>query len=112
MKIFRIPPPAALISALLYAGIGAGFLWGALPCGLVYSVVALAATSGNAAGGAAVMLAFWLGTLPALLFAGISAAKLSQWKSNLSFRRIAGTIMIGIGLFAMMPVVRAVVSGL
>jgi len=88
--------------------LGAGFLWGALPCGLVYSAVALAATSGNAQGGATVMLVFWSGTLPALLFAGVSAAKLSQLKSNANFRRIAGTIMIGIGLFALMPVAKAI----
>jgi sulfite exporter TauE/SafE len=92
--------------------LGAGFLWGALPCGLVYSAVALAATSGSAAGGAAIMLAFWSGTLPALLFAGVSAAKLSQLKANASFRRIAGTIMIGIGLFAMMPVSKAILPGI
>ena len=32
--------------------LGAGFIWGALPCGLVYSAVVLAATAGGASGGA------------------------------------------------------------
>lgn len=83
--------------------IGAGFLWGALPCGLVYSAVAMAATSGNPAGGALVMLLFWLGTLPALLLAGASAERLQSWRTRKSFRRVAGTIMIVIGVLATAP---------
>lgn len=51
-----------------------GFLWGALPCGLVYSVVAMAATSGSAANGALIMFAFWIGTVPVLLLAEIGRA--------------------------------------
>ena len=109
----RLSPLAKHVLPVATSGraLGAGFLWGALPCGLVYSAVALAATSGSTAGGAAVMLAFWCGTLPALLFAGASAAKLSQLKSNANFRRIAGMIMIGIGMFAMLPIARSIVSG-
>jgi sulfite exporter TauE/SafE len=41
-----------------------------LPCGWLYSFVLLAAGSGSEVSGAKVMLAFWLGTLPALLAAG------------------------------------------
>ena len=83
--------------------IGAGFLWGALPCGLVYSAVAMAATSGSAFGGSLVMLVFWLGTVPALLLAGTFAHKISEWRSRRSFRRVAGAIMILIGLVALAP---------
>jgi sulfite exporter TauE/SafE len=86
--------------------LGAGFLWGALPCGLVYSSVAMAATSGSAPGGAAVMLAFWAGTLPALLVAGAGAGQLNRLRTNLVFRRIAGLAVIVVGLFALMPVVK------
>jgi sulfite exporter TauE/SafE len=50
------------------------------------------------------MLAFWLGTLPALMLAGASAERLGRWKSNQLFRRIAGVIVIVIGIFALMPV--------
>ena len=84
--------------------LAAGFLWGALPCGLVYSAVAMAATSGSARHGALVMLAFWLGTLPALMLAGASAQRLGRWKSNVSYRRVAGLMVILIGLLALMPV--------
>ncbi len=83
---------------------GAGLLWGALPCGLVYSAVAMAATTGTPWQGALVMFAFWLGTLPALLLAGASARQLMQWKSRRSFRRAAGIIMILIGVLALAPV--------
>ncbi len=83
--------------------LGAGFLWGALPCGLVYSAVAMAATSGSAVNGSLVMLSFWAGTLPALIFAGATAARLQRWKSMPAFRRMAGGIMIVLGLSAMGP---------
>lgn len=81
----------------------AGFLWGALPCGLVYSAVAMAATSGSVLNGSIVMLFFWAGTLPALIFAGVTAARLQQWRSKPVFRRLAGGIMIVIGFLAMGP---------
>ena len=42
-----------------------GFLWGLLPCGLIYSALGLALVSGNPLTAALVMLAFGLGTLPA-----------------------------------------------
>ena len=81
--------------------LGAGMLWGALPCGLVYGTVAIAATSGTAPGGAAVMLAFWLGTLPALLAAGASAQKLERWSRKPSLRRFTGATLVLVGAFAL-----------
>jgi uncharacterized protein len=85
-------PPRAL---------AAGFIWGALPCGLVYSAVAIAATSGSATSGALIMLVFWLGTLPALLVAGASARKLAAWVRHRVLRRLTGLMLVGIGLFAL-----------
>jgi hypothetical protein len=84
--------------------LAAGFLWGALPCGLVYSAVAMAATSGSAIGGIMVMTAFWAGTLPALILVGTSAGQLNRWKSNAAVRKTAGVIVILVGVFALMPV--------
>ena len=78
--------------------LGAGFIWGALPCGLVYSAVAIAMTSGTALTGATIMLAFWIGTLPTLLLAGASAAYLQQLQTSKLLRRIAGILVILIGL--------------
>lgn len=79
----------------------AGFLWGALPCGLVYSAVSIAATTGNAAGGALVMLAFWLGTVPALMFAGASSARLVEWRRKGPIRQLAGVALLLIGSLAL-----------
>ncbi len=42
-----------------------------LPCGWLYAFVISAAGAGSPAAGAAVMLAFWLGTVPALLGVGL-----------------------------------------
>ena len=81
--------------------VAAGFLWGALPCGLVYSAVAIAATGGNAATGAYVMFAFWLGTAPALFLAGASAAKLALWRRKGAVRRGAGLILVVLGFLAL-----------
>lgn len=55
-----------------------GMLWGLVPCGLVYSVLPLAFLSGDAFTGAALMLAFGLGTLPNLLLISKFSAALAQ----------------------------------
>lgn len=81
--------------------VAAGFLWGALPCGLVYSAVAIAATGGNAGTGALVMFVFWLGTAPALLLAGASAAKLAAWRRKAAVRRGAGLVLVLLGFLAL-----------
>jgi sulfite exporter TauE/SafE len=72
----------------------------------------MAATSGSATNGAFVMLAFWAGTLPALILAGASAERLTRWKSNKVFRRVAGTVMIVIGLLALMPLTKYIASSI
>ena len=48
----------------------AGLLTGFLPCGLVYSFLALAASSGSVAKGVLIMLCFGLGTIPVMLVTG------------------------------------------
>ena len=54
----------------------AGLLTGFLPCGLVYSFLALAASSGSVVKGVLIMLSFGLGTIPVMLItgAGLSGA--------------------------------------
>ena len=101
----RLSPLARFVLPVTTPGraLGAGFLWGALPCGLVYSAVALAATTGAPADGALVMMLFWIGTLPALLVAGTSAEWLNRVKRNVLARRMAGSIILVIGALALMP---------
>lgn len=75
-----------------------GALWGWLPCGLVYSLLVSALLSGGAASGAAVMLAFGLGTLPNLLLAGMLFKRLRDITSNRRVRLAAGVLVAGFGV--------------
>jgi uncharacterized protein len=77
--------------------IAAGVLWGWVPCGLVYSMLALAMASGSAHDGAFVMLAFGLGTLPNLLAAGMAAQKLFAIRRAPWIRRVAGLLIVVLG---------------
>lgn len=47
-----------------------------LPCGWLYAFVATAAGTGSASGGATVMAAFWLGTVPVMAGLGLAAQRL------------------------------------
>jgi uncharacterized protein len=47
-----------------------------LPCGWLYAFAVVAAGTGQALGGAAVMAAFWAGTVPALALVGVGIAGL------------------------------------
>jgi hypothetical protein len=75
-----------------------GFIWGWLPCGLVYSVLIWALSAGSVAKGALLMLAFGLGTLPNLLLMGAAAAKLAKFTRNQTVKRAAGLLVVTLGL--------------
>lgn len=79
--------------------IGAGAVWGWLPCGLVYSVLALALASGDAARGATVMLAFGLGTAPNLLAAGIALERFRGRLARPRVRLAAGLAVVALGVW-------------
>jgi sulfite exporter TauE/SafE len=74
-----------------------GALWGWLPCGMVYSVLATALLSGSAADGAAVMLAFGLGTLPMLTGLGLLGARMRQTMQRRPVRIACGLLVLGFG---------------
>lgn len=78
--------------------IATGLAWGWIPCGLVYSALALALLSGGPAAGAAVMLAFGLGTLPNLLASGALAGKLRRAVRDRRWRMAAGAVVVVMGL--------------
>jgi uncharacterized protein len=77
--------------------VAVGLVWGCLPCGLVYSVLATALVAGSAWRGAAVMAAFGLGTLPNLLAAGLAADRLRRFVREPRARRLAGIAVILLG---------------
>ena len=79
-----------------------GTLWGWLPCGLVYSVLIAALATGSPIKGGALMLAFGLGTLPALLAMGMAAVRLKLYLQNIWVRRLSGLAVIGFGVVGLL----------
>lgn len=78
-----------------------GMLWGFLPCGMVYSVLAAAMMAGSAARGAGLMLAFGLGTLPNLLLAGVLLKRLRDASRARFVRLASGLLVLGFGIFGL-----------
>ncbi|MBU1618633.1 MAG: sulfite exporter TauE/SafE family protein [Gammaproteobacteria bacterium] len=76
-----------------------GLCWGFLPCGLVYSSLGWSLASGSALQGALLMLAFGLGTLPAMLAVGSFARQLSQFKNNTLIRACAACVLAFYALY-------------
>ncbi len=76
-----------------------GLVWGWLPCGLVYSMLIMAMTAGSALNGAALMLAFGLGTLPNLLLMGVFAFYFTRLSRMLWVKRFAGFSVIVMGIW-------------
>jgi sulfite exporter TauE/SafE len=76
-----------------------GALWGWLPCGLVYSMLAWSLAIADPLEGALLMGAFGLGTLPALLATGLAAQQLSHLIRHPTTRTIAALSIIGFALW-------------
>ena len=87
-----------------------GMLWGWLPCGLVYSALATALSSGSSWQGALLMLAFGAGTLPNLLLAGLLAARLRDYTQQPVVRWLAGGLIGGYGVWGLLGSGRWLVS--
>lgn len=78
-----------------------GMLWGWLPCGLVYSVLANAMVSGSALRGGLAMTVFGLGTLPNLLLAGMLFSRFRRFAQAPAVRAISGLLVLGFGLYGL-----------
>jgi uncharacterized protein len=78
-----------------------GAVWGWLPCGLVYSMLAFAALSGNAVDGALILMLFGLGTWPAMLGGSLLGAQL--WRVSMARRvhTLAGVLLLAFGVMTM-----------
>ena len=83
----RLPGPLAAVAF--------GALSALLPCGLFWGALGIATAAREPAGGAAVLAAFFLGTLPALLFAGALLRRLAG-----SARRVVALTVLVAGLAA------------
>jgi len=77
-----------------------GLFNGLLPCGLVYAGLALSLTSGNVGLSAAMMLAFGLGTVPAMTLVPI-VLKSASPKTRGWVLKIAALLLVTMGLFTL-----------
>lgn len=108
----RISPLAGRLLPVnsLPRALGLGLLWGLLPCGLVYSVLLVAASSARAMDGALIMLAFGIGTTPAMLLTGLGAARLSQLMQDRRTRLGAGLLIVLLGILTLAMPITALMS--
>lgn len=84
------------------AGIANGFL----PCGLVYAFVAKAVASGSMVNGLSLMIAFGLGTVPAMVAMGCSGQLISH-TARRRVLQIAACLVVAVGAIT---IVRAIPS--
>ncbi|TXS91815.1 sulfite exporter TauE/SafE family protein [Parahaliea aestuarii] len=78
-----------------------GLCWGVMPCGLIYSALALAATRQSTLDGAATMLSFGAGTLPAMLLVSVGATRLQALLRSRGMRRAIALLLIAGGLWSL-----------
>ena len=71
-----------------------GLLWGFIPCGLVYTALAFAISLGSLTQSIIAMLAFGLGTLPAMVFSGLAANRIRPILNRHSVRVALGSVLL------------------
>ena len=75
-----------------------GTIWGFLPCAMVYATLFYAMLSGSWLGGALVMLGFGIGTLPALVAAGMGLATLRHRARSAALQGVVGVVILLLGV--------------
>jgi sulfite exporter TauE/SafE len=96
MQIFVITISRMRHLSPTLAALPLGLLFGFLPCGYLYAVAITAAQSASISTGALMLLAFGLGTAPAIFIFGGAAHWLSG-RARSWMLRIAGLIVAGMG---------------
>ncbi|MBT4521911.1 MAG: sulfite exporter TauE/SafE family protein [Halieaceae bacterium] len=76
-----------------------GLCWGFMPCGLIYSSLAWAATANDALQSALLMFCFGLGTLPAMFATSLGANALRQFLLRRELKLAIGLLLIASGLW-------------
>jgi len=82
-----------------------GFLWGWLPCGLVYSMLLFAAMSQSALEGGAILFAYGAGTLPSMLAATVFAGQLQHTLNRPAWRLISAFLLVAFGLWTILAAI-------
>lgn len=86
----RLPASAGLLIS--------GIVWGFLPCAMVYATLFYAMFTGSWLRGALVMLGFGIGTLPALVAAGMGLATLRHRVKSATLQGIMGVAILLLGI--------------
>jgi len=80
----------------------AGFIWGWLPCGLVYSsLLWVSASSSSILQSSYLMLAFGIGTLPAMLATGLFTLNLKSLWNKMHLNFFSGCFMVLYGAWTL-----------
>lgn len=82
-------------------GFALGLCWGLMPCGLIYSSLAWAATAQDASTSAAMMLLFGLGTLPAMLATSLGAARVQAVLRQRGLKIVIAVLLICSGAWTL-----------
>ena len=77
-----------------------GAMWGCLPCAMAYAALFYAMLSGSWLGGALVMFGFGLGTLPALVGAGLGVPLLRRRAKSVWLRNTVGVAIVTLGVMS------------
>lgn len=101
----KIFPVNSKTKALSY-----GLLWGWLPCGLVYTTLGIAMTSGSVAYSTATMFFFGLGTLPSMLAVGLGVGALQESLKKPLVRQTLGVCLLLWGIYQLAIVLRSIVN--
>lgn len=89
----------------------AGFVWGWLPCGLVYSSLIWISARSTPLEAIILMMGFGLGTLPAMLATGIFSSSLKENWSKLHLNTISGVFMLIYALWTL-PYAQNLIQGI
>lgn len=89
--------------------LAAGFIWGWLPCGLVYSTVLWSLTQASPTLTMAAMVGFAAGTLPSMLLVGAFATQFKQIWEEYRLRWVFGVMICLYGVYSL-PIIKTTIS--
>jgi sulfite exporter TauE/SafE len=82
-------------------GFALGLCWGLMPCGLIYSSLAWAATAAHAPTSALMMFLFGLGTLPAMLATSFGAQGLQAFLRRRGLKLVIALLLVASGAWTL-----------
>ncbi|WP_428353544.1 sulfite exporter TauE/SafE family protein [Methyloprofundus sp.] len=92
----KLIPVTTLKQAFLF-----GMVWGWIPCGLVYTALALAATTGDITLSMLSMLTFGLGTLPAVMGLGMVSSFITRLSSMQTTKQVIGMLLVLVAIISL-----------